>query len=219
MKKLIPFQKDLSFDNKIHEISSISLEHTLKLNEGNQISGEFIVSGTYKLTEASINVDPFEYILPFSISIDKKYETKNINVDINDFYYELVNNQILSINIEVVIDNLEEKEETFVTKEKTVIPNEPEDIREETPNEENQEEIETVSKTENENTETTKSIFENLDENERYAVYKVHVVTENDTVESILQKYQITKEELEAYNDLNDVQMGSKLIIKDNENK
>lgn len=219
MKKLIPFQKDLSFDNKIHEISSISLEHTLKLNEGNQISGEFIVSGTYKLTEASINVDPFEYILPFSISIDKKYETKNINVDINDFYYELINNQILSINIEVVIDNLEEKEETFVTKEKTVIPNEPEDIREETTNEENQEETETVSKTENENTETTKSIFENLDENERYSVYKVHVVTENDTVESILQKYQITKEELEAYNDLNDVQMGSKLIIKDNENK
>lgn len=219
MKKLIPFQKDLSFDNKIHEISSISLEHTLKLNEGNQISGEFTVSGTYKLTEASINVDPFEYILPFSISIDKKYETKNINVDINDFYYELINNQILSINIEVVIDNLEEKEETFVTKEKTVIPNEPEDIREETTNEENQEETETVSKTENENTETTKSIFENLDENERYAVYKVHVVTENDTVESILQKYQITKEELEAYNDLNDVQMGSKLIIKDNENK
>ena len=219
MKKLIPFQKDLSFDNKIHEISSISLEHTLKLNEGNQISGEFTVSGTYKLTEASINVDPFEYILPFSISIDKKYETKNINVDINDFYYELINNQILSINIEVVIDNLEEKEETFVTKEKTVIPNEPEDISEETTNEENQEETETVSKTENENTETTKSIFENLDENERYAVYKVHVVTENDTVESILQKYQITKEELEAYNDLNDVQMGSKLIIKDNENK
>lgn len=219
MKKLIPFQKDLNFDNKINEISSISLEHTLKLNEGNQISGEFIISGTYKLTEASINVDPFEYILPFSISIDKKYETKNINVDINDFYYELVNNQILSINIEVVIDNLEEKEEIFVTKEKTVIPNEPEEIREETPNEENQEEIETVSKTENENTETTKSIFENLDENERYAVYKVHVVTENDTVESILQKYQITKEELEAYNDLNDVQMGSKLIIKDNENK
>lgn len=219
MKKLIPFQKDLSFDNKIHEISSISLEHTLKLNEGNQISGEFIVSGTYKLTEASINVDPFEYILPFSISIDKKYETKNINVDINDFYYELVNNQILSINIEVVIDNLEEKEEIFVTKEKTVIPNEPEDIREETTNEENQEETETVSKTEKENTETTKSIFENLDENERYAVYKVHVVTENDTVDSILQKYQITKEELEVYNDINDMQMGSKLIIKDNENK
>ena len=224
MKKIIPFRKELSFDSKIYEISSISLEHTLKLKEDNQISGEFIISGTYKLTEASINVDPFEYILPFSISIDKKYDTKNIDVDINDFYYELSSNQILSVNIEVVIDGLEEKEETFVTKEKTVIPNETEDDREELETEEKietNENIEPVAKTEQieePRDESTKSIFENLDENERYSVYKVHVVTENDTVESILQNYQITKDQLEAYNDLNDLQVGSKLIIQANEN-
>ena len=224
MKKIIPFRKELSFDSKIYEISSISLEHTLKLKEDNQISGEFIISGTYKLTEASINVDPFEYILPFSISIDKKYDTKNIDVDINDFYYELSSNQILSVNIEVVIDGLEEKEETFVTKEKTVIPNEIEDDREELETEEKietKENIEPVAKTEQieePRDESTKSIFENLDENERYSVYKVHVVTENDTVESILQNYQITKDRLEAYNDLNDLQVGSKLIIQANEN-
>ena len=224
MKKIIPFRKELSFDSKIYEISSISLEHTLKLKEDNQISVEFIISGTYKLTEASINVDPFEYILPFSISIDKKYDTKNIDVDINDFYYELSSNQILSVNIEVVIDGLEEKEETFVTKEKTVIPNETEDDREELETEEKietKENIEPVAKTEQieePRDESTKSIFENLDENERYSVYKVHVVTENDTVESILQNYQITKDQLEAYNDLNDLQVGSKLIIQANEN-
>lgn len=224
MKKIIPFRKELSFDSKIYEISSISLEHTLKLKEDNQISGEFIISGTYKLTEASINVDPFEYILPFSISIDKKYDTKNIDVDINDFYYELSSNQILSVNIEVVIDGLEEKEEIFVTKEKTVIPNETEDDREELETEEKietKENIEPVAKTEQieePRDESTKSIFENLDENERYSVYKVHVVTENDTVESILQNYQITKDQLEAYNDLNDLQVGSKLIIQANEN-
>ena len=224
MKKIIPFRKELSFDSKIYEISSISLEHTLKLKEDNQISGEFIISGTYKLTEASINVDPFEYILPFSISIDKKYDTKNIDVDINDFYYELSSNQILSVNIEVVIDGLEEKEETFVTKEKTVIPNETEDDREELETEEKietKENIEPVAKTEQieePRDESTKSIFENLDENERYSVYKVHVVTENDTVESILQNYQITKDQLEAYNDLNDLQVGSKLIVQANEN-
>ena len=224
MKKIIPFRKELSFDSKIYEISSISLEHTLKLKEDNQISGEFIISGTYKLTEASINVDPFEYILPFSISIDKKYDTKNIDVDINDFYYELSSNQILSVNIEVVIDGLEEKEETFVTKEKTVIPNETEDDREELETEEKietKENIEPVAKTEQieePRDESTKSIFENLDENERYSVYKVHVVKENDTVESILQNYQITKDQLEAYNDLNDLQVGSKLIIQANEN-
>ena len=61
------------------------------------------------MTEASLNVDPFEYKLPFDISIDKKYDTENIDVDINDFYYEVTNNKILSVNIEVVINGLEEK--------------------------------------------------------------------------------------------------------------
>ena len=214
MKKLVPFKKDLSFDTNIYEISSISLEHTLKLKDENQISGEFIISGTYKLTEASINVDPFEYKLPFDISIDKKYDTKNIEVDINDFYYELINNEVLSINIEIVIDGLEEREEIILPKEKEEVLQKKEEIREE---------VETLNQTEEkeEKTETenpARSIFENLDENERYSVYKVHIVTENDTTESIIQKYQTTREELEAYNDLSDLQIGSKLIIPTNEN-
>lgn len=209
MKKLIPFQKDLNFDKKIYEISSISLEHTLKPKENNQISGEFIISGTYKLTEASMNLDPFEYKLPFNISIDNKYDTKNIEVDINDFYYEFTNNEILSVNIEVVIDGLEEKEEKEMPKETQI------EETKEKPHEEreiiNEENITETKK-------ETKSIFENLDKNERYAVYKVHIVTENDTIDNIMQKYQITKEELENYNDLNDMQIGSKLIIQGHEN-
>ena len=209
MKKLIPFQKDLNFDKKIYEISSISLEHTLKPKENNQISGEFIISGTYKLTEASMNLDPFEYKLPFNISIDNKYDTKNIEVDINDFYYEFTNNEILSVNIEVVIDGLEEKEEKEMPKETQI------EETKEKPHEEreiiNEENITETKK-------ETKSIFENLDENERYAVYKVHIVTENDTIDNIMQKYQITKEELENYNDLNDMQIGTKLIIQGHEN-
>ena len=207
MKKLVPFKKDLSFDTHIYEISSISLEHTLKLKDENQISGEFIISGTYKLTEASINVDPFEYKLPFDISIDKKYDTKNIEVDINDFYYELINNEVLSINIEIVIDSLEEREEIILPKEKEEVLQKKETLNQAEEKEE---------KTETEN--PARSIFENLDENERYSVYKVHIVTENDTAESIIQKYQTTREELEAYNDLNDMQIGNKLIIPTNEN-
>lgn len=201
MKKLIPFQKELKFDQNIYEITSISLEHTLKLVEEHQISGEFIISGTYKITEASINFDPFEYKLPFDISIDKKYNTQNIEVDINDFYYELINNEILSVNIEVVIDGLEEvKIEPEIKKEVQ------------------KEEVENREVQIAENKDETGSIFENLDDNERYSVYKVHVITENDTVESILQKYEITRETLEAYNDLNDMQIGNKLIIAQSEN-
>ena len=201
MKKIIPFQKELKFDQNIYEITSISLEHTLKLVEEHQISGEFIISGTYKITEASINFDPFEYKLPFDISIDKKYNTQNIEVDINDFYYELINNEILSVNIEVVIDGLEE------------VKIEPEIKKEVQKEEVENREVQIV-----ENKDETGSIFENLDDNERYSVYKVHVITENDTVESILQKYEITRETLEAYNDLNDMQIGNKLIIAQSEN-
>lgn len=220
MKKIVPFKKDIEFESNIAEISSISLEHTLKLKEENLVSGEFIISGTYKMTEASLNVDPFEYKLPFDISIDKKYDTKNIDVDINDFYYEVINNEILSISIEVALDGLEEKpeeeEEMRMTEEKI------ETLEENREEEDTHEDTEPVSKEEVEDTnreenDTVKSIFEGLDENERYAVYKVHIVTENDGIESIISEYGVTREDLEAYNDLSDLKIGDKLIIPSHE--
>ena len=218
MKKIVPFKKDISFDNNIAEISSISLEHTLKLQEENIVSGEFIISGTYKMTEASLNVDPFEYKLPFDISVDKKYDTKNIDVDINDFYYEVTNNEILSVSIEVVLDGLEEKPRE--EKEENTLTDEIETL-EETREVENQ--TQTVNAENNEievNEETNvKSIFEDLDENERYAVYKVHIVTENDTIESISSEYNVNREDLEAYNDLSELKIGDKLIIPSHEDK
>lgn len=215
MRKIIPFKKDIEFETNIAEISSISLEHTLKLKEENLVSGEFIVSGTYKITEASLNVDPFEYKLPFDISIDKKYDTTNIDVDINDFYYEIINNQMLEVNIEVVLEGLEEKseeEERILTEEKieTLNENEEETNQKETNIQENIEENREIDT-------NVKSIFNDLDENERYSIYKVHIVTENDTTESIISEYDITREELEAYNDLTDLKIGDKLIIPSHE--
>lgn len=221
MKKIVPFKKDIEFDSNIAEISSISLEHTLKLKEEKLVSGEFIISGTYKMTEASVNVDSFEYKLPFDISIDKKYDTKNIDVDINDFYYEVINNELLSISIEVVLDGLEEKpeeeEEIRMTEEKIETLEDREEV-------EKEEDTKTVSTVEENSEEvnreednTVKSIFEGLDENERYAVYKVHIVTENDTTESIVSEYGVTRDDLEAYNDLSDLKIGDKLIIPSHE--
>ena len=221
MKKIVPFKKDIEFDSNIAEISSISLEHTLKLKEENLVSGEFIISGTYKMTEASVNVDSFEYKLPFDININKKYDTKNIDVDINDFYYEVINNEILSISIEVVLDGLEEKpeeeEEIRMTEEKIETLEDREEV-------EKEEDTKTVSTVEENSEEvnreednTVKSIFEDLDENERYAVYKVHIVTENDTTESIVSEYGVTRDDLEAYNDLSDLKIGDKLIIPSHE--
>ena len=49
--------------------------------------------------------------------------------------------------------------------------------------------------------------------------YRVYIVRENDTVDSIVEKYQITKEELSKYNILNNISIGDKLIIPNEKNK
>ncbi len=206
MKKIVPFTKDIKFNN-IYEINSISLEHNLAIKEDGIISGNFIVSGTYKMTSNSINVDEFSYNLPFEISIDKKYDTRNVTTDINDFYYEVIDNNILSIDIEVLIDNLEEikeNENMNENSEKIIDIEDDRNLDIETPLEEKTKE-------------TVSSIFENLDDNENYVTYKVHIITENDTTESIIQKYEITNEKLEMYNDLSELKIGDKLIIPTND--
>ena len=211
MEKIVPFKRDISFENKIAEIRSISLEHTYEI-QNNLISGTFIISGNYKLTDTSTNVDPFKFEIPFDISIDSRYELNKATVDINDFFYELLNNEVLSVSITLIIDNLEEKEEREMEKTEEE-KQEVEEIKpvsyEETEKDDETEEVKPVSAS----PETVKSIFDNMDENEGYVVYKVHIVTENDTVESIMEKYDVTKEALEAYNDLNDLKIGDKLIV------
>ena len=200
MNKIIPFKKEINFET-IYQINSISLEHNLSLKEDNIIKGNFIVSGSYKKTEASINIDEFNFELPFEINIDNKYDTKDITVDINDFYYEIIDNETLSLNIEIIIDDLYEKE---VIMENDNI---------ETINEEN----ETRNIKDESIEEKIESIFDGLDCNENYVTYKVHVMTENDTIESIIKNNNTKKTILEEYNNLNDIKIGDKIIIPSND--
>ena len=46
MNCIIPYTKEIPFNSKIKEITSISLEHEMNINEG-EILGNFIVSGEY----------------------------------------------------------------------------------------------------------------------------------------------------------------------------
>ena len=108
MKNIIPFKKEVIFKTNISEITSISLEHTLSL-ENDKVQGNFIVNGEYKVSDSSTTVETFNLELPFEIIIDEKYDTKKAIIDIDDFYYEIVNNNVLSISIDVLIDKLEEK--------------------------------------------------------------------------------------------------------------
>ena len=57
------------------------------------------------------------------------------------------------------------------------------------------------------------NIFTNVEEKESYKSYTVYIMRENDTIESIMDSYHVSKEELEIYNDLTEVKIGDKIII------
>lgn len=213
MKKLIPFKKEIKFDTNLYEVTSISLEHTLHKEE-ESISGNFIVSGEYRITETSSNTLSFSYDLPFTIDIDSKYNIDNVIIDINDFYYEIVDNKYLVINIEVKLDHIEEILEAIpvLEREEEVINIMPkEDVIEPT-----YDEIPEIPQVKEDNIEVkdkVKSLFSNMESMDNYVSYKVYIVRENDTLESIITKYNVSKENIELYNDISELKIGDKVII------
>ena len=204
MKKIISFKKDVILNTPISEITSISLEHNLKVDNDNLITGEFIVSGEYKISDNSTNTEVFNYNIPFDIHMSDRYDLNNAVVDIYDFYYEIVNSNILSLHIEVCVNNFSEiKEEVKEELVREVI--EPiVETKEESIEEVN--EVDTVKE--------INSILPNdLDNNETYVTYKVYMVKENDSLEMIMDTYQVSQDKLEEYNDLTELKIGDKLII------
>ena len=106
MKQTIPFVKDISFNSKIAEITSISLEHNLKMENDDSVVGTFIVSGKYKVNQISINEEEFKKDINFDITLDDKYDSSKVIIDIDDFYYEIINDEFLRVHIDVLVDNL-----------------------------------------------------------------------------------------------------------------
>ncbi|MDD4036559.1 MAG: LysM domain-containing protein [Bacilli bacterium] len=215
MKQVIPFKKELTFKTSIEEITSISLEHNLSLNEENVVSGEFIISGQYKVSETSINLEDFLYSIPFDIAIDDDYDTANVRIDIDDFYYEIEDDSILRVNIEVLVDGLEYRE---------IVEDEPDeadslDYDDNLRGDDRIMDTEVLISKEEETDrisadEQIKTVFDSFDDSlETFSTYSVYIVKEEDTIESIMIKYSKTMEELEAYNDLSEVKVGTKLII------
>ena len=72
MKQIVPFKKELSFKTKVSEITSISLEREINVEEEGIITGVFHITGNYKMNEGSINRDEFSFDLPFDITLAKK---------------------------------------------------------------------------------------------------------------------------------------------------
>lgn len=229
MKKIVPFSKDLMFKTSILEITSIALDNTLKLDE-NIVTGEFIISGTYRMIGSLEEID-FKFNIPVDITIDSKYDTSKCLVSIDDFSYEIINEEKLKVNISVMLDDLDIKEDEEISKIEVIDTVDSLDTRNEKEftmlDEELNNVLEINSQMNNQvNNSKPDEVKENtkLDNNlnifnatmtdtHEYSIYRVYTMKEDDTLELIYEKYNVNKEILSLYNDLDNLSVGSKIII------
>ncbi len=203
MKQIIPLKKDITFKSSIGDLSNLNLDHDYKIND-DIISGTVAISGTYKMTEASVVEDDFYYTVPFSIAISNRIKKDTIKIEIDDFKYE-IEKDILKVNIDLLLTCDENEEEV---ENDLNIDNYIDDYF--NSEEENVNEVKTDININNEINNITSNLINN---EENYYTYKVYIVRSGDTIEDICSKYNISYEELKSYNDLSEINVGDKIII------
>lgn len=247
MKQIISFEKEIAFKTMIGEVTSISLEHTLSFQGPSTISGDMIVSGTYKMTEASTLEEDFQYAIPVDIMLTKELEEDNRSITIHNFTYDIRNEDTLHLYIDVLVKgreviDLEEDKEEVIEPVREEQPKIDEEQKEDTTNdnkelltdievEESQKVIDNIINTDKKeepvikndtqeeiktttDTKVMNSIFSAFaNTEETYTTYSVYLLRENDSIENIIENYGVTREELSYYNDLDNLNVGSKIII------
>lgn len=225
----IPFESVVQFKTNCYEITKMSLEHEFTINN-DTILGNFIISGDYRSHEISVNKDDFNYILPFQVELNDNINLDTIELDIDDFAYEIVGNDSLKINIvyNVKADLKEEIEFERVDEEELVKElDNLDDLDLETDYskenvaenfiEEDKEEIK-LSEDRKVSGSTQTDIINSISDEESYVTYHIHMVKENETLESISALYKINLNVLKEYNEITELNIGDKVLIPfDNE--
>lgn len=252
MKKIIPYTKDITFKTNIAAISSISLEHEEKIYD-NEVAGEFAIFGDYKIHNDTTEKELFKYKLPFAIDFIEEIEKDSVVIEIDDFNYEIINDNILRVNIKFSLTakekiKEEKKEDTRIEEatfekiesgeEKATEDNKKQERLDEEIFEKDselekeidkyiKEEIDKEEKREDVPEQGEKEIneeVENEEEKERedeiikpadseFVIYHIHIVSENETLEEIIKKYECTLEDLRMYNEITNINIGDKIII------
>lgn len=249
MRQIVNIEKEIAFKTMLGDITSISLEEDLSFINDSEIEGNLIVSGTYRMTEASTLEEEFNYKVPVEIMLTSNLDEDKRKVAINNFTYKIVNEEALLINVELLIEGLEKielEEDTsdFETEKIDDIDTlEEESLTEEVRGDSDMnEDVEVLSTDLDDNTLPDFSTVDHVDKDtditntditnnneskevmnsiftafanteETYASYSVYILRENEILDDVISKYKITKEDLEEYNDLDNLRVGSKLII------
>ena len=144
-------------------------------------------------------------------------------MDIDNFYYEIINSEILKVNIDAYIIGDE-----IINNEKSVISKDQFDnfssidvtdgVRSEKDNDEAFSESsikyeDTLKIDELNDLPNNINLFNSIDSGDTYVTYFVYVVKENDTLDDLLKRFNVKREDLEEYNDLSNIHEKAKLII------
>lgn len=237
MNQLIEFKKDCIMKTVVAEVTDISLTHDYKVLD-DVIDGYFDVSGEYKVTKASMQKEEFMYTIPFTIALSSLIDKNTINLTIKDFNYA-VEKDVLHLKMDLDMNYEEIKEETKeeitledenVVEEEEEIMESVEDVLESIPEvsvendfhdevmqemiEQNENIIEEkVDIADKEEAQTSiKNIISNM-KSDGYYKYKVYIMREEDTIESVAIKYSVTLDDLKEYNELDSIKCGSKIVI------
>lgn len=242
MKQIVPFYKEIVFENKIANLISVSLEHREKVLDG-EVSGEFIVSGEYKSHNDTTETEDFSYKLPFTALIPDDIDVDSVRVDITNFNYEQIEENVLRVDIDFSIEG-EEMERNFDVEKiisddcvvdlideeisnniDQIINNDLEEdmkniketdvVRDEVVEDEPEVILDTELGIEEKIFHNKKEIVEKEEISEEYVTYHVHVVGSKDSIESIMKMYNVNMELLKEYNDIKELKIGDKVLIPD----
>lgn len=195
MKQIVPFTKSINIDTDIDEIISISLDKKVEDVNNGHILGTLDLYLEYKENDISVDVLKYNSLIPFDIVIDDKYLIDDVTLDIDDFYYE-INNKEVVLHIDLLVDNLKYNDTEL---EKIIEKRDDQDLF--------LEEEERVN-------DVQLPVYETFDSNnDAFVTYNVHIVRGEDNIDSICQKYGVTREDLSYYNDLSNIKLGDKLIV------
>lgn len=213
MNLIIPFEKKVKFSGPVKEICSISLEHEITKNEG-EILGNFLVSGTYKEYELSVNKQDFNFTLPFSVDISNSVDLSSIEFSIDNFTYNLDNDE-LDIKIDYVVEGTEMKEEVAFERapESPSIESLLDEKKE--PLEETTEKNEIIEEKEDriDNDKITNVVTSMMDTEDDFMTYHIHIVKKEETLEMICEHYHISMEDVMKINNISAVEENDKLLI------
>lgn len=230
MNQKIEFKKDCMLKTYVSSITDISLTHDYKILD-DTIEGYFDVTGSYKVTMSSVETESFMFTIPFTIALSSLIDKDTIDLKLSDFNYSVEKDVLhLKMFLDMDYQEIEIKEDTedneeidnmindLMDKESTTNIKSPSEFHNEVMLDnviDSKEEVSTKEKVSEKNFNT---IFNEVKES-NFSKYKVYIMRSEDTLESILVKYNVTMDEIKEYNDIDNINTGSKIVIPYNKNE